>query len=41
VFAENARPFVAKLSRCIDGRGGKALLRAQAKARARAAEVRR
>ena len=41
VVAENARPFVAKLSRCIEGRGGKALLRAQAEARARAAEVRR
>ena len=41
VVAENARPFVAKLSRCIDGRRGKALLRAQAEARAKAAEVRR
>ena len=41
VVAENARPFVAKLSRCIDGRRGKALLRAQVDARARAAEVRR
>src|SRR4051812_19558630 len=41
VVAENARPFVAKLSRCIEGRGGKALLRAQAEARAHAAEVRR
>ena len=41
VIAENARPFIAKLSRCIDGRSGKALLRAQAEARARASEVRR
>ncbi len=41
VIAENARPFVAKLSRCIEGRGGKALLQAQAEARARAAEGRR
>ena len=41
VVAENAKPFVAKLSRCIDGRRGKALLRAQAEARARATRVRR
>jgi type IV secretion system protein VirD4 len=41
VVAENARPFVAKLSRCIDGRRGRALLRDQAAARAQAAEVRR
>jgi type IV secretory pathway TraG/TraD family ATPase VirD4 len=41
VVAENARPFVAKLSRCIEGRRGKALLRAQAETRARAAQVRR
>src|SRR3954470_23933989 len=41
VVAENARPFVAKLSRCIDGRRGKALLRAQAEARAKAGQVRR
>lgn len=39
VVAENARPFITRLSRCIEGRGGKALLRAQAKARARAAQV--
>ncbi|ABL81090.1 Type IV secretory pathway VirD4 components-like protein [Nocardioides sp. JS614] len=41
VVAENARPFVAKLSRCIDGRQGKALLREQAAARTQAAEARR
>ena len=41
VVAENARPFVAKLSRCIEGRSGKALLRAQAEARARSGAVRR
>ena len=34
VIAENSRPFVAKLSRCIDGRAGRALLQAQAVARA-------
>ena len=33
VVAENARPFVARLSRCIDGSRGEALLRAQAEAR--------
>jgi type IV secretion system protein VirD4 len=41
VVAENARPFVAKLSRCIDGRRGRALLRGQAESRARAAAIRR
>jgi len=41
VVAENAKPFVAKLSRCIEGRRGKALLRAQAEARTRAGQVRR
>lgn len=41
VIAENARPFVAKLSRCIEGRRGRALLRAQETARANAVEVRR
>lgn len=40
-IAENARPFAARLSRCIDGRRWKALLQAQAEARANAAEVRR
>lgn len=41
VIAENARPFVAKLTRCIEGRGGKALLRAQEVARAQALAARR
>jgi type IV secretion system protein VirD4 len=41
VVAENARPFVAKLSRCVDGRRGRALLQDQAAARAQAAEARR
>ena len=35
VVAENARPFVARLRRCIDGRSGRHLLRAQAAARQR------
>ena len=35
VVAENAQPFIAKLSRCIDGREGRALLRAQQEARSR------
>lgn len=33
VVAENARPFIAKLSRCIDGKAGRRLLRAQEAAR--------
>lgn len=33
VVAENAKPFVARLERCIDGRSGRALLRAQEQAR--------
>ena len=33
VVAENAKPFVARLERCIDGRSGRALLRAQEVAR--------
>lgn len=35
VVAENAPPFIAKLSRCIDGRRGRALLQAQQEARRR------
>jgi type IV secretion system protein VirD4 len=37
VVAENARPFIARLSRCTDGRAGRALLNAQAAARSRCA----
>lgn len=33
VVAENARPFIARLSRCIEGKAGRALLRAQSAAR--------
>jgi len=40
VIAENARPIIAKLSRCIDGAPGKALLATQAAARARVARAR-
>ena len=40
VVAENARPFIARLSRCIDGRRGKDLLRAQAAARSVSARAR-
>lgn len=40
VVAENARPFIARLSRCTDGRAGRALLRAQATARAHSNQVR-
>lgn len=41
VVAENAKPFIVQLSRCIDGRAGKVLLRSQAEARARALQARR
>jgi len=37
VVAENAPPFIAKLNRCVDGRHGRMLLRAQAEARRRLA----
>ena len=40
VVAENARPFIARLSRCIDGAAGRELLRAQARARTDASRVR-
>lgn len=40
VIAENARPFVAGLSRCIDGRRGRELLRSQQVARASAGGAR-
>jgi type IV secretion system protein VirD4 len=40
VIAENARPFVARLSRCVDGRSGRELLRDQETARAQAAVTR-
>jgi hypothetical protein len=36
VVAENAKPFIARLSRCIDGKAGRALLRAQVEAGERA-----
>jgi type IV secretion system protein VirD4 len=36
VIAENARPFIVGLTRCIDGRRGRRLLAAQAAARAEA-----
>ena len=35
VVAENAPPFIAKLTRCVEGRQGRALLNAQADARTR------
>jgi type IV secretion system protein VirD4 len=35
VIAENARPLIAKLHRCIDGKAGAALLADQGAARAR------
>ena len=38
VVAENAKPLVARLSRCIDGRAGRDLLRAQALARSRSTQ---
>jgi type IV secretion system protein VirD4 len=37
VVAENARPFIARLTRCIDGRRGRDLLAAQSRSRAEAA----
>ena len=40
VIAENARPFIARLRRCIDGKAGRALLQEQSKARTRAAVAR-
>jgi type IV secretion system protein VirD4 len=41
VIAENARPMIAGLSRCIDGAHGRALLQAQADARDRVGAKRR
>jgi type IV secretion system protein VirD4 len=41
VIAENARPLIAKLTRCIDGRHGRALLAAQDAARNRVSAARR
>ncbi|WP_353952508.1 TraM recognition domain-containing protein [Knoellia sp. S7-12] len=38
VVAENGKPLIAKLTRCIDGKSGRALLRAQADTRARVAD---
>ena len=35
VVAENGKPLIAKLTRCIDGKHGRVLLRAQAENRAR------
>jgi len=40
VIAENARPLIAELTRCIDGKPGQALLAAQADARARVGAAR-
>jgi type IV secretion system protein VirD4 len=40
VVAENARPLIARLSRCIDGKAGRRLLRDQADARASASTAR-
>jgi len=39
VIAENGRPIIARLSRCIDGRQGRRLLAEQRLARARVAEA--
>jgi type IV secretion system protein VirD4 len=41
VIAENARPLIAKLTRCVDGRHGRALLAAQDAARDRVSAARR
>ncbi len=41
VIAENGRPIVAKLKRCLDGRDGKELLEQQAATRAQTDEARR
>nr|NLI50603.1 type IV secretory system conjugative DNA transfer family protein [Propionibacterium sp.] len=40
VIAENSKPILARLTRCIDGKPGRALLARQAAARARLAEAR-
>jgi len=40
VIAENAKPLIAKLTRCIDGKAGRALLGAQAAAKARVGAAR-
>lgn len=40
VIAENARPMIARLDRCVDGRHGQQLLAAQAAARTRVGEAR-
>ncbi len=40
VIAENARPIITRLDRCIDGRRGRQLLAAQASARARVGAAR-
>jgi type IV secretion system protein VirD4 len=40
VVAENARPLIAKLRRCLDGKAGKRLLATQAAARDRVAAAR-
>lgn len=40
VVAENAKPFIARLFRCIDGKAGRALLSAQTEARSRATRTR-
>jgi type IV secretion system protein VirD4 len=41
VIAENARPLIAKLHRCIDGLAGRRLLAAQGAARDRVGQARR
>ena len=40
VIAENAKPLIAKLTRCLDGRSGRELLAAQAHAAARVGAAR-
>jgi len=40
VIAENAKPLIAKLTRCVDGKTGRALLVAQAAAAGRVAAAR-
>jgi type IV secretion system protein VirD4 len=40
VIPENAKPLVAKLTRCVDGRSGRQLLTAQANVKARVAAAR-
>ena len=41
VVADNGKPLIAKLTRCIDGKHGRSLLQAQADTRARLADARK